>query len=543
MSITVSIVDGPIGAAPTEPTPGSGAVLEFRGVIRPVEDGEPIDGIEYEVAEPTALREIHAICSQTLESNGFHRVTLLHSRGFVPVGQASLLVIVHAAHRAEALRGMAEIIDRLKQTVPIWKHPRRAGDTARLTARPPQTASPITTPHHAQEALLRRISPVNIERVTLDEAVGRVLAEPLLADRDSPALSASSMDGYAITTADAKAGARLPIGADALIGCPPPAHARGTATSIVTGAPIPAGADAVVPIERVDVHDSVITIHDAFLSQIRPGLYVRHAGENIRRGEQVIPAGTRIHAAAVAALAHFGAATPAVYRRPRVAVIVTGNELEDAAASPEAWRIRDANGPAIAAALACERCFEVDHRGRFADERATIAAAIRDALQARCDAIIVTGGVSVGPHDHVPAAVLANGCETLFHTLRQRPGKPMLAAIAPSGQLVFGLPGNPVSVLATLTTIVLPALRALAGVAAHTKPPSVVLSNPDERSIELWWHRLVTRSGDHTALVPEHGSGDLVAAARATGLVQVPPRGTGHGPWPYHPWPGAEHAR
>lgn len=543
MSATVSIVDGPIGPAPAAPSLGSGATLEFRGLIRPLEGGEPLDGIEYEVAEPAALREIHAICSKALETHALRHVTLLHSRGFVPVGQASLLVIIHAAHRAEAKRAMAEIIDRLKQTVPIWKHPRLAGDTARLTARPLQTAGKIITPRHALDALLLRISPVGFERVTLAEVVGRVLAEPLLADRDSPALSVSSMDGYAMTAADAKAGVSLPISANARIGCPPPAHARGTATSIVTGAPIPAGADAVVPIERVDVHDSVITIHDAFLPQIRPGLYVRRAGENIRRGEQVIPAGTRIHAATVAALTHFGAATPAVYRRPRVSVIVTGNELEDAAASPDPWRIRDANGPAIAAALTCERCFEVDHRGRFADDRAAIAAAIRDALQARCDAIIVTGGVSVGPHDHVPAAVLDNGCDILFHTLRQRPGKPMLAAIAPSGQLVFGLPGNPVSVLATLTTLVLPALQALAGIAEPTTPPSAVLSDPDERSIDLRWHRLVTRSGDNTALVPEHGSGDLVAAARATGLVQVPPRGTGHGPWPYHPWPGAEHAR
>jgi len=542
MSVTASIIDGPINAISVHDADGSGAVLEFRGVIRPLEDGEQLDGIEYEVADATALREIQTICREALEAHGLCHVTLLHSRGFVAVGEASLLVAVQAVHRAEALGAMAEIIDRIKQTVPIWKHPRRVGDTSRLAERTTPSVGAITTPRHALDALLERLSPIGVERVALSKSVGRVLAGPLVADRDSPSISVSSMDGYAIAASDAEAGAPLPVRAEASIGCEPRTNAPRTATTIVTGAPVPNGADAVVPIERLNVRDDKILIHDDFVSQIQPGLFVRQAGENIRRGEQVIPAGTRIHAASVAALAHVGDAFPMVFRKPRVAVIVTGSELEDADSAPDTWRIRDANGPAIAAALHTDRCFKVDLRHRVGDDRGAIACAIRDALRTRCDAIIVTGGVSVGPHDHVPGAILDNGCEVLFHKLRQRPGKPMLAAFTADGQPVFGLPGNPVSVLSTLTTLVLPALRALAGLAPQAKQRGVVVSNPDERSIELWWNRLVNRNGDQTSLLPEHGSGDLVAAARATGLVQVPPRGTGHGPWPYHPWPGAEHA-
>ncbi len=155
-----------------------------------------------------------------------------------------------------------------------------------------------------------------------------------------------------------------------------------------------------------------------------------------------------------------------------------------------------------------------------------------------CDAVVLTGGVSMGDYDHVPAAVEAVGGRTVFHKLALRPGKPMLGAVGPRGQAILGLPGNPVSVMVTVRRLGIAALRRLAGFAKVDPPlPMVSLQEASTKPLHLWWYRPVRLLADGKAeLVHSMGSGDLVSAARSDGFIELPPHAQGEGPWPFYTW-------
>lgn len=406
--------------------------------------------------------------------------------------------------------------------------------TTAVTAMAAEHAFP--SPARACEALVERLAPVPAERIDLSGAAGRILAEPLLADRPSPPADVSAMDGYALRLDDLAAG-RLSVRGEVAMGQRPPDLPSGSpaAVRIVTGGGIPQGADTVIRREDVTEHGDHITVDPALADRITPGANIRRAGENLAAGSTVVPAGTRITPPVAGALATFGAARPAVRRRVRAALLLTGDELLAVDAEPTPWQIRDSNGHVLAAMLGGQPWIDVVHRQHCPDTREALDAALASALE-RADAVILTGGVSMGDKDHVPAAVRAAGGEVLFHRLPQRPGKPILGAIGPRGQCILGLPGNPVSVMVTARRIGAPALDAMAGRRAPA-PPSVRISDPDDRTIHLWWHRLVRtgRDGDVT-LAGSVGSGDLVAAARADGFVEVAPGARATGDLPFYPW-------
>lgn len=386
------------------------------------------------------------------------------------------------------------------------------------------------TPAAALARLLDAIGVVGAERVALADAAGRTLAEPIAADRDSPACDVSAMDGFAVRSAEC-AGA-LPIVGAVAIGAPAPALPPGSALRIVTGAPIPQGADAVLR------HEDAIVSGDAVRPAKAPkaGDHIRRRGENARAGAPILAVGARIHAAAASALATFGVAAPLVRRRVRVAIVTTGDELDPIDATPPPWRLRDGNGPALAALLADRPGLDVDAPRRAVDEetslRATLAGALRDA-----DALLVTGGVSMGERDLVPAALADCGVRELFHRLPQRPGKPLWAGVAEGGRPVLALPGNPVSVLVTARRFALPALAARAG--AVPAPTRAIALEDDGTRIGLWWHRVVRVVAPGQALlVAGRGSGDVASTATSDGFVEIPPHEGGPGPWPYYEWDG-----
>jgi molybdenum cofactor synthesis domain-containing protein len=171
------------------------------------------------------------------------------------------------------------------------------------------------------------------------------------------------------------------------------------------------------------------------------------------------------------------------------------------------------------------------------DEPERIRTTLAEAVQ-RADAILLTGGVSMGQYDHVPDAVRSVGGEVVFHKLPIRPGKPVLAAAGPGGQVIFGLPGNPVSVMVTARRIAAGALRRLAGFTEACPPvPAVRLTDADDETLALRWFRPVRLTGPGQAeLVSTRGSGDMVSAARGDGFVEVPPGESGQGPWPFYAW-------
>jgi molybdopterin molybdotransferase len=400
-------------------------------------------------------------------------------------------------------------------------------------------AHTFPSPSDALDALLALFGPVDRppERVPLGQSHGRVLAETISTDRDSPACDVSAMDGYAVRLADARVAGSLPIVDDARIGLQPPTLAPGGAMRIVTGAPLPPGADAVVKREDVAEHLDHIVIEPTALATLKVGTAIRRRAENAAAGQPVLQPGVPIAPAQVASLASVGAASPLVRSRVRVAILVTGDELVPVDQHPTQWQLRDSNGPALAALFAPLAWTAVDTHRHAADELEETTGAIRSLADA-ADVLFITGGVSMGNRDHVPAALAALGARTVFHKLPQRPGKPVLAAILPDGTPVLALPGNPVSVMVTARRLGVPVVRRRAGFEQPLDlPRAVTLTNPDDRAIDLWWHRpALLATGSTATLIPNMGSGDIMATGMSDGFVELPPRASGPGPWGFYPW-------
>lgn len=401
----------------------------------------------------------------------------------------------------------------------------------------------FASPDHALEALTNRIKPVGSERLPLARAAGRVLAEDILADRPSPACDVSAMDGYAIRAEHLTPGTRpivgeIPIGQEPPImpGTMPDSGPDSGVMHIVTGAPVPAGVHAVIRREDCTELDGAIEITQHTIDAAPPGANIRRKGENLAQGAPVANKGARITPATSGALATVGAAEPLVYQRVRVALLITGDEVLDPHESPAPWQLRDSNGLSLACLLAVHPWLELVTHARAPDDRAALRAAMASALDA-ADALLCTGGVSMGNRDFVPEVTSELGAETVFHKLPQRPGKPALAAVTSIGQPVLGLPGNPVSVLVTARRLALPALATRAGIARWPSAPALTLTNPDDRSIKLWWQRPVRLVAPGKAeLIPTKGSGDIPSVAASDGFVEIPPGNASPGPFAFYPW-------
>lgn len=397
------------------------------------------------------------------------------------------------------------------------------------------TTFQFDSPAAALDAVLARVESVGIERVDLNEVGGRVLAEDVRTDRPSPSCDVSAMDGYSVRISELGGGS-LPVAGAVAIGKAPPAMPVGAALKIVTGAPVPEGADAVI--KREDVTESVGAIRFTadVARSITIGLHIRREGENAPAGASVCEAGRVITPGLAGALATFGVAMPEVFGKVRVGVIITGDEVVDPSETPDRWTLRDSHLAVLAAMLDGCACLERGAFIRVHDDSAAIERAAREALES-CDALILTGGVSMGDYDHVPGVVERIGAELVFHKIPQRPGKPALGAIAPGRKPVFGLPGNPLSVLVTAHRLVKPALLRRAGIQELPKPAHVCVTNADAKSIPLWWQRHVRLTGDgEAALIASKGSGDIGSAATSDGFVEMPPGASGEGPWPYFSW-------
>ncbi|MCK4871647.1 MAG: molybdopterin molybdotransferase MoeA [Phycisphaerales bacterium] len=391
------------------------------------------------------------------------------------------------------------------------------------------------TPADALDALIARLSPVATEKVPVAEAAGRVLAETVRTDRPSPSCSVSAMDGYAVCLADLSRD-HLQIVGEARIGRPAPALEPGVALRIFTGSMVPAEAEAVVKREDVTEDGDRIILSETARASAR-GQFIRVCGENAPAGETVIQPGRVITAPVMSALASFGVSHPRVYRKVRATILVTGDELLPVEAAPKPWQLRESNGYTLRVALASCSWMELLEIQHIVDEPDRMNLAVTDALN-RSDAVILSGGVSMGTRDYVPAAIRSAGCDVVFHRIPIRPGRPTLGAVGPDGQLVLGLPGNPVSVMVTSRRFGLPALARRAGVSEPIEKPAVVaLDDDDGERLDLWWYRPVRLTGDGmAALIANRGSGDLVATVQSDGFVEIPPNAAGLGPWPFYAW-------
>ncbi|MDB5027663.1 MAG: moeA [Candidatus Eremiobacteraeota bacterium] len=360
------------------------------------------------------------------------------------------------------------------------------------------------------------VRPRGTERVPLQAAFGRILARDAVAGESYPADDRSTMDGFAVRSEDGTASRRI-VGAIRMGQAPPGPVAAGEAMRIPTGGVLPPGADAVVPIEDAQERDGVMTPAAA----PEPRAFFTPQGEDMAPGDLVLPKGRRIGAPELSVLATLGDVAIEVFLRPRVAVISTGDELVDAGELPGTGQVRDSNRWAVAGCLAALGC-EVIHLPRAIDE----VAAIRDGIAAGlrvADAVVLTGGSSVGARDHVPAAIDALGAPgVVVHGLRVKPGKPTVLA-AVGTQPVIGLPGNPTSALTILDAIASELIRALTGQAeARRSTVAATAGEPFAGRAGWTWYVPAALDGDQArplALRSSHTS----LLARADGYVVVGP--------------------
>jgi molybdopterin molybdotransferase len=376
----------------------------------------------------------------------------------------------------------------------------------------------LLTLEEAQARILARVTSLGSEPVAVADAAGRVTAEPARAQVDLPPFASSAMDGYAIRSADLP-GTLAVVGRIAAGRPATAALSIGEAMEISTGGVVPDGADAIAPVEIVVEQDNSIEVQQAIV----PGSHVRERGGDARAGDVIVPAGERLGATQLGALAAAGVTEVVCARRPRVAVLATGSELVQPGTPLAPGQVYEANALMLAAALASVGA-EIERLPAVADDEASHSAAIERGLEA--DVLVTSGGVSVGPHDLVRAIEAELGVEEVFWQVAVKPGKPVAFGVR-GRTLVFGLPGNPVSSLVGCELFVKPALRALQGL-AEPLPRFLPgrLASPLQRNPAR--DELVRARARDDVLEPLSGqeSHMIVRAAAADALVLVP-RGEG----------------
>ncbi len=314
----------------------------------------------------------------------------------------------------------------------------------------------MKTVDEALELVLDGLLPLGPERVPLPDAAGRVVAEPGCAAVDLPPFDRSAMDGYAVRAADTAPGVSLRLAGGVAAGEVAVAELEpGTAAPVSTGAAIPPGADAILQSELAEERNGSVAPTRA----LTPGMHVRRRGEDLTAGTVLAAPGDRLTLTRISSLASAGVGEVAVHRRPRLDLIVTGSELLPIGAPPEPGRIHESNGLMVRLLAGRAGARVVDH-GVIGDERDTTVAAVTEGLKG--DVLVVSGGVSVGPHDHVKPAFEACGVEEIFWRVRIKPGKPLWFGRR-GDTLVFGLPGNPLSTIVCFCVFIEPALRRLQG--------------------------------------------------------------------------------
>jgi molybdenum cofactor synthesis domain-containing protein len=377
--------------------------------------------------------------------------------------------------------------------------------------------------------VLEKAAPLPSERVPLEDALGRVLAEEVSADTDLPPFDRAQMDGYAVRSEDLlETPARLRVVGESAAGNGwRGTVAPGEAVRIMTGAPVPAGADSVQQVEltRETEDGRFVTVERATEAG---QFYVARASE-IASGERVLTSGEEITAARAAVLAAFGRARVQVRRRPRAAVLATGTELVQVEETPGEDQIRDSNTYSLAAYARLAGA-EVERLPFAGDDPLLLRREIEEAA-ARADVLVLSGGVSMGRYDFTKDALRALGAEVFFERVALRPGKPTVFARLRRGAhdtLVFGLPGNPVSVSVTFNLFARTALRAMQGLNAPAPAEETALlaraaKGTNERTSYLPARLTTDGEGRQLAEVLKWGgSSDFVAFARADALVIIP---------------------
>ncbi|MCX7599580.1 MAG: molybdopterin molybdotransferase MoeA [Armatimonadetes bacterium] len=385
----------------------------------------------------------------------------------------------------------------------------------------------------ARSILLQAAPTGGTEARLLSDAMGCVIAEEVVADRPIPPYDRAAMDGYAVRAADIAAASGVsPVAVtcagEVLPGRPWPDVLRpGTCVAIMTGAPVPRGADAVVEVEATQTGQWTTYGEVHFSAPVQPGRNISPCGEDAEAGQLLLEPGAELSPQVCGLLALCGHTTVTVYRRPRVALLSTGNEIVPPDVLPSPYQVRDANRAIIMAVLAQYGFAPTLDLGIVRDDTGDIRAALERGL--KCDVLLTSGGVSRGTTDLLPQVLESLGVSCLFNGVATKPGKPLWAGIAPGGCMVLALPGNPLAVLVHMYEMAVPLLRRMSG---HSVPVLPLLSATLTEGISVKGGRLTLQpacvegggeEGFRATPLPSHGSADLVGMARANGYIFLRP--------------------
>lgn len=380
----------------------------------------------------------------------------------------------------------------------------------------------MLTTDEAREAILSSMPAFVTEMTPLDQANGRVLRQTVRAERDQPPFDRIMMDGIALRVADIAGGVRqFPIQAMQAAGDEALVLQSGRCIEIMTGASLPQNADCIIPVERISIEDGIAVVEKDYATESGRFIHARASDHAI--GAHLLTPGKRISPLDIAIIASCGLTEIEASRIPVIRVISTGNELVPAGKPIEPHQIRLSNGPAIQAMLRARGYADCDH-DHLVDDLEVLRGRIAEHLEI-ADVLVLSGGVSMGKADYVPEVLAALGVKVVFHKVSQRPGKPMWFGLGPNGQVVFALPGNPVSALVCCRQYVIPALEAASALTAM--PPEFaslaadIGFNPDLTCFQPV--RVLSNAGGQILAMPvkTNTSGDFTALSATDGYVEL----------------------
>ena len=381
----------------------------------------------------------------------------------------------------------------------------------------------MITTSEARDAILAALPAFESESILSNASTGRVLRESVIAERDQPPFDRVMMDGIAISFSDYDKGTRsFPVQATQAAGDQQLSLEQGKCIEIMTGASLPEGADGIVPVERIAVVDGIATLEENY--EVIKRRFIHARGSDHKQGAELLTAGKRITPMDIAIINSAGLTEIEVSRLPKIRVISTGNELVPAGQPIEPHQIRMSNGPAVIAMLEHHGYTNNEH-DHLIDEPGLLREKIGEHLDT-ADVLILSGGVSMGKADFIPEVLKELGVEVVFHKISQRPGKPMWFGIGPKKQVVFALPGNPVSTLVCCRQYVIPAL-ARASAQKDRQPEFAALAQDVTFKPNLTCFlpvRLISNTGGQVLAMPvqTNTSGDFTSLSGTDGYVELP---------------------
>ncbi|MEI6195455.1 MAG: molybdenum cofactor biosynthesis protein MoaE [Verrucomicrobiota bacterium] len=531
MEIDIQLTTAPIAGNILPPASGApGAWLEFRGVVRGEENGQPIAALEYEAYPEMVVREIRRLLETLAAKHPCLAARVIHRVGTIPVGETAIYVGVSGRHRGEAMALLADFMDRLKQDVPIWKrravpvgarlyaeHQPQLSSNAQRAAAGSATPAALLSLDEAMAEINSRCQPLPPVCVSLNDSCGRMLRETVRAPEDLPSSDRSTRDGYAILADDPSESFRI-VDTIHAADWKPRSLQRGEAVRVATGAALPCDGVRVVMQEHVE--RKADTIH---IKKHEDSLNLRRRGEDMKAGQMLVETGAQLDAGKLALLATTGCARPLVNPRLRVAHFITGDELVSPEQTPQPGQIRDCNSSLIRGLL---RPFQVELEQKHLPENFEAAWTRLDLDRiARADLVLVSGGASVGDQDFTRPLLERLGFEIVFAQVDLRPGRPLIFGMNGT-RVAFGLPGNPLAHFVCFHFAVATVLARLSGAAAPKFLRGRLATKLADAACPretLWPARLEWNAGSpwlHP--LAWASSGDVTCLAAANALLRVP---------------------